>query len=154
MGISSIVLENINVNAVLRHVGRAMHEANQLVAPLMHSWPLNHLPGINWRGCTPVEAAKAAGRRPSGHQSFSQAPTALPTRQVLAVPSPWKISSVLLGLMTRPKTKQTWFMLSKCELSKLYKHLSNLSLSMSAIVKCAVQSVLLLSNAGLVSRSV
>ena len=33
LGISNVVPEDLSMNAVLRHVGQAMHEANDLVPP-------------------------------------------------------------------------------------------------------------------------
>ena len=46
------------MNAVLRHVGQAMHEANDLVPPPMHPWHFRQLPENDCRGDTPFETAK------------------------------------------------------------------------------------------------
>ena len=45
------------MDAVLRHVGQAMHEANDLVPPPMHPWHFNQFPENDCRGDTPFETA-------------------------------------------------------------------------------------------------
>ena len=58
LGISNVFLEHLSMNAVLRHVGQAMHEANDLVPPPMRPWHLRQLPENDCRGDTSPEAAK------------------------------------------------------------------------------------------------
>ena len=55
LGISNVVPEDLSMNAVLRHVGQAMHEANNLVPPPMHPWHFRQLPENDCRGDTPFE---------------------------------------------------------------------------------------------------
>ena len=50
--------EDLSMDAVLRHVGQAMHEANDLVPPAMHSWHFRQFPENDCRGDTPFETAK------------------------------------------------------------------------------------------------
>ena len=33
--------EDLNMNAAMRHAGQAMHEANDLLPPVMHPWPFS-----------------------------------------------------------------------------------------------------------------
>ena len=58
LGISNVVPEDLSMNAVLRHVGQAMHEANDLAPPPMHPWHFRQLPENDCRGDTPFEMAK------------------------------------------------------------------------------------------------
>ena len=46
------------MNAVVRHVGQAMHEANDLIPPLMHPRPFRQLSENDCRGDALLEAAK------------------------------------------------------------------------------------------------
>ena len=63
--------EDLSMNAVLKHVGQAMHEANDLAAPPMHPWHLRQLPENDCRGDTPLEAAKLPQE---GHPDISHLP--------------------------------------------------------------------------------
>ena len=45
------------MNAIVRHVGQAMHEANDLIPPPMHPRPYGQLPGNDCMGDTLLEAA-------------------------------------------------------------------------------------------------
>ena len=58
LGISNVVPEDLSMNAVLRHVGQAMHEANDLVPPPMHPWHFRQLPENDCRGDTPFESCR------------------------------------------------------------------------------------------------
>ena len=42
--VSNVVPENFSMNTVVRHVGQAMHEANDLIPPSMHPRPFRQLP--------------------------------------------------------------------------------------------------------------
>ena len=60
---SKVILGNLNMNAVLRHIGQAMYEADDLSPwgldpQLMCPWPSSSFPENKWRGDTPLEAAK------------------------------------------------------------------------------------------------
>ena len=68
LGVSNDVPENFSMNAVVRHVGQAMHEANDLISPPMHPRFFRQLPENDCRGDTLLEAA---GRRPTGLQPSS-----------------------------------------------------------------------------------
>ena len=46
------------MKAAWRQVGKVVHEANDLVAPLMHPWLLGQFPENDWRGDTPLEMAQ------------------------------------------------------------------------------------------------
>ena len=71
LGISDVVPEDLSMNAALRHVGQAMHEANDLIPPSMHTRPFRQLPENDCRGDTLLEAAKLSEERLSGHQPSS-----------------------------------------------------------------------------------
>ena len=58
LGISSNVSEDLNVDAVMGHAAQAMHQANDLVPPLMESWAPGCFFEYHWRGNTPLEAAQ------------------------------------------------------------------------------------------------
>ena len=45
----SIMISIVVPDAILRHVGQAMHEANDLVPPPMHQWPFRQFSEIKFR---------------------------------------------------------------------------------------------------------
>ena len=49
---------SLRISVVLRHVGQAMHDANDLIPPPMHRRPFRQLPEDDCRGYTLLEAAK------------------------------------------------------------------------------------------------
>ena len=50
--------EDLSMYTIPRHVGHAMHEANDLVPPPTHPWPFRQFPEIDGRGDTSLVAAK------------------------------------------------------------------------------------------------
>ena len=46
--ISNADLGDLSMNPVLRQVGQAMHEANDLLTPPMHPWHFRQFPGTDW----------------------------------------------------------------------------------------------------------
>ena len=54
---SAMLSQDLSMNAVLRHIGQAMHEANDLVPPPMHPWHFRQFPEDDCRGDTPFETA-------------------------------------------------------------------------------------------------